>query len=130
MYISSYSPDKSVTTRQKNGHGGDYFSFKVKVTSFGRAAFINLAVQPPFYLVNGLHEETILLQVLCAATDTDTVLSGYQFIPWSSEASEIHFLWPEKFTLGQCRIRTTDLSICSRTRYHWTNAPRFTFSKT
>ena len=26
----------------------------------------------------------------------------YQFIPWSSGDSEIHFLCPEKFTLGQC----------------------------
>ena len=34
------------------------------------------------------------------------------------------FLYEVKFTLGQCRIRTTDPSICRRTRYHWTNAPR------
>ena len=25
-------------------------------------------------------------------------------VPWSSGALEIHFLCPEKFTLGQCRI--------------------------
>ena len=57
-------------------------------------------------------------------TCTDTALSGYQFIPWSSGASDIHLLCPEKFTLGQCRFRTTELSICRRTGYHWTNAPR------
>ena len=49
---------------------------------------------------------------------TDTALSGYHFTPWSSWASEIHFLCPEKFRLGQCRIRTTDFSICIRTCYH------------
>ena len=53
-------------------------------------------------------------------------LSGYQFSPWSSGASEIHLLWPE--TLGQCMVRTTDLSICRRTRYHWTNAPRYYYN--
>ena len=52
-------------------------------------------------------------------------LSGYQFTPWSSGTSKIYFLCPEKFTLGQCRNRTTDLSICSQTRYHWTNTPHY-----
>ena len=47
----------------------------------------------------------------------------YHFTSWSSGASNIHFLCHEKFTLGQCMIRITDLSIYSRTRYHWTNAP-------
>ena len=32
-------------------------------------------------------------------TDKDTALSGYQFTPWSSGASEINFLGPEKFTI-------------------------------
>ena len=40
-----------------------------------------------------------------------------------SGALEIHFFCPEEFTLDRCRIRTRDLLICSRTRYHWTNAP-------
>ena len=53
-----------------------------------------------------------------------TALLWYQFTLWSSGASEIYFLCPEKFALGQCRIRTRDLSICSRTLYHWTNALR------
>ena len=56
-------------------------------------------------------------------TCTDTTLSGYQITPWQSEASEIHFLCPEKFMLGQCRIRITELSISRRKRFHWTNAP-------
>ena len=82
---------------------------------------------------SGLHGETILLSVFCVQpthgaqeylTCTDGVVLGYQFTPWSSLASGIHFLCPEKFTLGQCRIRTTDLSICSRTCYLQTNAPR------
>ena len=50
---------------------------------------------------------------------TYTTLSGYQFTPRPSGTSEIH---PEKFMLGQCRIQP-HLSICSRTRYHWTNTP-------
>ena len=37
--------------------------------------------------------------------------------------SEIHFLCPEKFMLGQYRIRTKEPSICRQKRYHWTNAP-------
>ena len=41
-----------------------------------------------------------------------------------SHASEIHLMCSEKFALGQWRIRTSDLSICGRTRYHWTNAPK------
>ena len=45
-----------------------------------------------------------------------------QASPGSSRALKIHFLCPEKFTLGQCRVRTRDLSICSRTHNHWTNA--------
>ena len=45
-------------------------------------------------------------------------LPGYKFRPWQSGVLEIHFLCPEKFTLGQCRIRTTNLLICSR--YYWT----------
>ena len=44
----------------------------------------------------------------------DTSLSRYQFTPWSSGASEIHFLRQEKMMFDQCRIRTTDLSICSQ----------------
>ena len=44
---------------------------------------------------------------------TDTALSGYQFTPWLRVASEIDFLFPEKFTLAQCRVQTRDLSICS-----------------
>ena len=31
------------------------------------------------------------------------------------------------FTLGQCRNRTSSLSICSRTFRHWTNAPRMKY---
>ena len=46
----------------------------------------------------------------------------YQFTPLSSGASEIYFSCTEKFTLGQCRIRTMDLSIYNLTRYYWTNA--------
>ena len=38
--------------------------------------------------------------------------------------SQTNFFCPENFTLGQCRIRTQDFSIFSRTRYQWTNAPR------
>ena len=34
------------------------------------------------------------------------------------------FLYPGKFTLGQCWTRTADLSICSRRSYQWTDAPR------
>ena len=34
------------------------------------------------------------------------------------------FLWPENIALSQIWIRTRNLSICSRTRYHWTNATR------
>ena len=52
---------------------------------------------------------------------SDTALSGYPFTP--SGASDIHFFCSEKFMSNHCRIRTTDLSIYSRTRYHWTNAP-------
>ena len=47
----------------------------------------------------------------------------------SGGASEIHFMSPEKFALGQSGVRTRDLSICSLTRYHWTNAPQLTFQK-
>ena len=76
--------------------------------------------------------ETISLPVLCAAyircPGISNLyrhrLSGYQFTAWSSGASKIHFFCTRKFTLEQCRIRTTDLPICSRTRYHWTKAPR------
>ena len=53
-----------------------------------------------------------------------TAHSGYQFTPWLSGASEIHFCAQEIFMLGQCRIWTRDLSICIRTGYHRTNAPR------
>ena len=42
-------------------------------------------------------------------TCIDTALSAYQITHWSSGDLEIHFLCPEKFTLGQCRIRTKDL---------------------
>ena len=88
----------------------------------------------------GLHQETNILDSLgklfCSRfcvqstyvaqeylTCTYTAISGYQITPWSSGSWDIHFLCPEKFMLGQCRIRTTDLSIFSRTCYHWTNAP-------
>ena len=57
-------------------------------------------------------------------TCTETALSGYQFTTWSSGTSEIYVLCSQKFRLDQCMIRTTDLSICRRTRYHWINAPR------
>ena len=72
------------------------------------------------------HWETISLSVCLQPaygaeeyqTCIDTALLRYQFTPWSSGASEIHFLCPEKFTLGQCKILSADLSICSRTHYH------------
>ena len=75
--------------------------------------------------------ETISLPVLCAANIwlpgiqqcQDTAIMGYQFTPWSSGAPEIHFLCQKKFILGQCRIHTRDLSICSRMHYHQTNTP-------
>ena len=41
-------------------------------------------------------------------TDTCLGLSGYQFTPWLSGASEIHFLCPEIFSLRQCWIWTRD----------------------
>ena len=78
--------------------------------SLGKLFHSHSYVQPTF----GAHEYH---------TCTDTTFTGYQFKPWSSGASEIHLLCPERFTLGQCRIPTTDLSICSRMRSHWTNAP-------
>ena len=122
-----------------------YIILNVKVNSFGKAAFSYSAAQPSFDiylpLVIGLHQETSVRVSLdkqfhsrfCVLptygaqvyqTCTDTALSGYQFTSWLNEASEIHFLYPEKFTLGQCRILTTHLSICSRTCYHWSKAPR------
>ena len=68
------------------------------------------------------------VQPTCGAqeyqTCTDTTLSGYHFTPWLSGASEIHFLCQEKFILGQCRIRTRELLVFSRLRYHWTKMPR------
>ena len=80
---------------------------KVKGTSFCRATFSSSAVQPPFGInfpwsfgnwLLGFPEETISLTVLCAAnisseyqTCTDTTLSGCQFTPWSSGASQIQF---------------------------------------
>ena len=117
---------------------------KLKVNSFGRASFSYLAIQPPIdinfpwslgfirklafgscwgnYFTPGFvcsqHKGVQKYQ-----TYTDIALSGYQFTFWSSGASEILLLYPEKFTLGQCRIRTRDLSIMSQTYYHWTNMP-------
>ena len=49
-------------------------------------------------------------------TCTDTTLSVYQFTPCMSGVSEIHFLCQEKFMLGQCRIQTSNLLICSQLR--------------
>ena len=116
---------------------------KVKVTSFGRAAFSYLGVQPPFDILtspghwatlgnkhSGLPGETISLKFCVQPTygtqeyltSTDTALSGYQITHWLSGALEIHFLCPEKFTLGQCRNHGP-LDLQS-THYHWTNAPR------
>ena len=51
-------------------------------------------------------------------TCTDTTLSWYQFTPWSSRASEIHFLCPKNFTSGQCRIRTTSRSAVERALFN------------
>ena len=56
------------------------------------------------------------------AYDHQTPPTRFEFTSWSGGASEIHFLCPEEFALGQCMIRTRNFSICSRTRYHWTNA--------
>ena len=93
------------------------YIYKVKVTSFGRAAFSYAVVQPLFDilfpLIIGLHQETSVhvspeklyhswfcVQPTYGAqtyqTCIDTALPGYQFTPWSSGASEIHFLRPEK----------------------------------
>ena len=44
----------------------------------------------------------------------------------NSHLDRVELRSPEKFTLGQCRIRTRDLSIFNRTRYQWTNAPGYT----
>ena len=94
---------------------------KIKLPVFGRAAFSYSAVQTPFDivlpLVIGLHKETnvrvslgkqlnsrFCVQPTYGAQEyltwTDTALSGYQITPWSSGASEIHSLCPEKFKLG------------------------------
>ena len=96
---------------------GLYWETSVRV-SLGKLFHYRFCVQPTY----GAQE---------CQTCTDTALSGYQFTPWSSGASEIHFLCPEKFTLGQCRIRTTELSLCRRMRYHWTKrAPLYIIRST
>ena len=95
-----------------------------KVTSFGRSAILShpltfnfpwslgytrkLAFESP--LEENIQSRFYVQPTYCAQeyqTCTYTVILGYQF----TLASEIHFSCPEKFTLGQCRIRTTDLSI-------------------
>ena len=96
----------------KHKLNGDSFN------SFGRTAFSYSAIQPPFdILTSPGHWATLGNQCLCLPgvqatygtqeylTCTDTALSGHQVTPWSSGASEIHFLCPEIFTLGQCRIQ-------------------------
>ena len=42
----------------------------------------------------------------------------------SCQGTNLHLGGVKLRTLGQCWIRTTDLSICIRTGNHWTNAPR------
>ena len=110
-----------------------------KYVYFGSAAFSYSAVQSLFHILTSSGQWTrkltfgsssqFCMQPTYGAqkyqTCTDIDLSGFQIIPWSSRASNIHFFCPEKFTSGQCRIRTTDLSIFSRTRYLWTNPPPF-----
>ena len=99
----------------RNGLGSAIFQLlkvilkKVKGTSFGRAAFSYSVVQPHLWHFNF------------------PCLLGYIrklafWSPWGNYFTPAfvcsHFLCPEKFTLGQFRIRTTDLSICRRTSYH------------
>ena len=50
-----------------------------------------------------------------------------RFTPWSSGVLTIHLFFPEKFILCQGRIQTRDLSIFSRTHYHWTKMPQIMF---
>ena len=125
-----------------------YFLAMIKVTSFGRVIFSYSAIQPSFVinfpwslgyirkLVFGsppwgklIHSRLCVqptYDALLYQTCTDTALSGYQFTPWSSGASGIHFLYPEKFTLGQCRIWNTDISTAKERA---TNGPKRPESK-
>ena len=115
----------------------------IKLPVFGRTTFSYSAIHPSFDInfpwslgyIRKLALRTpwgnYFSPVLCAANIRhlgmsnlqDTVLSGCQFTAWLSGASEIHFLCPEKFTLGQCRLGTWDLSFSSQMSYHWTNMP-------
>ena len=59
--------------------------FKCPLTTQGKLFLSRFCVKPTY----GTQEYK---------TCTDTALSRYQFTPWSSGASEIHFLCQEKFT--------------------------------
>ena len=83
-----------------------------------------------------LPEETISLPVLCAANIRRTGISNlhrhsslrvpnHTLVEWS--LGDLFFLCPEKFTLGQCRLRTTYLSIFIRTGYTGLTRPVYVF---
>ena len=77
---------------------------------------------------------TLLHYFLCAANIRRSGISNlhrhhplgvpiHTFVEWT--LGDPFLLPTKKFTLGQCRIRITDLSICSRTRYNWINVARY-----
>ena len=122
---------------------------KVIVISFERATFSYSTVQPPFdinfssslvyirKLVFGCPCGKCFTPALCVANLQHIriynlhrhTLSSYQFTPWSSGALAIHFLCPEKFTLGQGGVQISDLLICCQTHHHWTHVPHKTCCK-
>ena len=128
-------------------HNSNLFNLLKKVTSFGRATFSYSAVQPLFNINfpwsldyirklafgsswGNYFTPGFVCSQHTAPRNTQLVQAqpsqGTNSHLLSNGASEIHFFCPVKFTLGHGRIRTTDLSICSWTRYHWTSAPRYT----
>ena len=99
-------------------HGGVWWSLYVNVLNIWWDIIMILQM---IFKCSGLPGETISFLVCVQPTYgtqeyqtcTQSVLSGNQFPHGSSWASDIHFLCPEKFTLGQVRIQTMILSICS-----------------
>ena len=105
--------------------------FKLADKSFCRAAFSYSTTPWTFnfpwslaYIRNlafGSPWGNYSLPVLCAANiRRPGIPSVHIHCPLRLPIHTFGRVEPEKFTLGQSGVRTTDLSICRRTHYQWT----------